>query len=114
MKFMLQKVFQTCLILFSCFRTVVSNALWPEYEMINDDENEYDAEMSDDNIPTHSLVSRNKMDNTMNSLLDIFEVSIRALVNGNLCTYVNLLPAYFSAVGRAIVTKSAGRLSNSA
>lgn len=52
---------------------VVSNALWPEYEMINDDENEYDAEMSDDNIPTHSLVSRNKMDNTMNSLLDIFE-----------------------------------------
>lgn len=52
---------------------VVSNALWPEYEMINDDESEYDAEMSDDNIPTHSLVSRNKMDNTMNSLLDIFE-----------------------------------------
>lgn len=52
---------------------VVSNSLWPEYEMINDDESEYDAEMSDDNIPTHSLVSRNKMDNTMNSLLDIFE-----------------------------------------
>ncbi|KAG6785071.1 hypothetical protein POTOM_010794 [Populus tomentosa] len=49
------------------------NALWPEYEMINDDESEYDAEMSDDNIPTHSLVSRNKMDSTMNSLLDIFE-----------------------------------------
>ncbi|KAJ6870953.1 hypothetical protein NC652_036579 [Populus alba x Populus x berolinensis] len=57
------------------FMTVVSNAhaLWTEYEMINDDESEYDAEMSDDNIPTHSLVSRNKMDNTMNSLLDIFE-----------------------------------------
>ncbi|XP_034932702.1 uncharacterized protein [Populus alba] len=43
--------------------------------MINDDESEYDAEMSDDNIPTHSLVSRNKMDSTMNSLLDIFECS---------------------------------------
>ncbi|KAJ6870951.1 hypothetical protein NC652_036579 [Populus alba x Populus x berolinensis] len=59
------------------FMTVVSNAhaLWTEYEMINDDESEYDAEMSDDNIPTHSLVSRNKMDNTMNSLLDIFECS---------------------------------------
>ena len=82
--------------------------------MINDDESEYDAEMSDDNIPAHSLVSRNKMDSTMNSLLDIFEVSILALVNGNLCTYVNLLLAYFSVVGRAIVTKSAGRLSNSA
>ncbi|KAF9688128.1 hypothetical protein SADUNF_Sadunf02G0165000 [Salix dunnii] len=53
----------------------VSNALWPEYEMINDDESEYDAEVSDYNIPPNSLVSRNKMDDTMNSLLDIFEVN---------------------------------------
>ena len=51
--------------------------------MINDDESEYDAEVSDYNIPPNSLVSRNKIDDTMNSLLDIFEVSILALVNGN-------------------------------
>ncbi|KAB5569485.1 hypothetical protein DKX38_003278 [Salix brachista] len=53
----------------------ISNALWPEYEMINDDESEYDAEVSDYNIPPNSLVSTNKMDDTMNSLLDIFEVN---------------------------------------
>ncbi|CAK7348356.1 unnamed protein product [Dovyalis caffra] len=53
--------------------SIASNTLWPEYEMINDDESEYDAEMFDDIISTHSLVSRNKMDDTMNSLLDSFE-----------------------------------------
>lgn len=48
--------------------------------MINDDEREFDAEMSDDNDHAKSLVSRNGMDDTMKSLLDSFEVSIVALL----------------------------------
>ncbi|XWS65178.1 hypothetical protein CRYUN_Cryun05aG0069700 [Craigia yunnanensis] len=53
---------------------VASKSLWPEYEMKNEHESEYDSEMSgDDGHTNNSLVSRNRIDNTMKSLLDNFE-----------------------------------------
>lgn len=54
--------------------TVASNSLWPEYEMINEDESEYDTEMSEVNGQTNALVSKTGVDDTMKSLLDSFEV----------------------------------------
>ncbi|KAH9730608.1 MYND-type domain-containing protein [Citrus sinensis] len=50
-----------------------SNSLWPEYEMINEDESEYDTEMSEVNGQTNALVSKTGVDDTMKSLLDSFE-----------------------------------------
>lgn len=54
--------------------TVASNSLWPEYEMINEDESDYDTEMSEVNGQTNALVSKTGVDDTMKSLLDSFEV----------------------------------------
>ncbi|KAL9430667.1 hypothetical protein AB3S75_025958 [Citrus x aurantiifolia] len=53
--------------------SVASNSLWPEYEMINEDESEYDTEMSEVNGQTNVLVSKTGVDDTMKSLLDSFE-----------------------------------------
>ncbi|KAH9730611.1 MYND-type domain-containing protein [Citrus sinensis] len=53
--------------------TFASNSLWPEYEMINEDESEYDTEMSEVNGQTNALVSKTGVDDTMKSLLDSFE-----------------------------------------
>ncbi|ESR57661.1 MYND-type domain-containing protein [Citrus sinensis] len=53
--------------------SVASNSLWPEYEMINEDESEYDTEMSEVNGQTNALVSKTGVDDTMKSLLDSFE-----------------------------------------
>ncbi|KAJ4727740.1 programmed cell death protein 2 [Melia azedarach] len=52
---------------------VASNSLWPEYEMINEDESEYDTEMSEYNGQTNALVSKTRVDDTMKSLLSTFE-----------------------------------------
>lgn len=52
---------------------VASNSLWPEYEMINEDESEYDTEMSEVNGQTNALVSKTGVDDKMKSLLDSFE-----------------------------------------
>ncbi|GAY41015.1 hypothetical protein CUMW_056160 [Citrus unshiu] len=52
---------------------IASNSLWPEYEMINEDESEYDTEMSEVNGQTNALVSKTGVDDTMKSLLDSFE-----------------------------------------
>lgn len=53
--------------------SVASNSLWPEYEMINEDESDYDTEMSEVNGQTNALVSKTGVDDTMKSLLDSFE-----------------------------------------
>ncbi|MBA0858858.1 hypothetical protein Goshw_001150 [Gossypium schwendimanii] len=51
-----------------------SKSLWPEYEMKNEHESEYDTEMSGDEEHTdNSLIPRNKVDDTMKSLMDTFE-----------------------------------------
>ncbi|WCJ34691.1 Programmed cell death protein 2 [Euphorbia peplus] len=46
--------------------------LWPEYEVINEDESEFDDEISDNGGHDSSLVPRNKVDDTM-KLMDSFE-----------------------------------------
>lgn len=56
--------------------TVASKTLWPEYEMIIENESEPSTEMSEDKAYTSSLVSKEKVDDTMNSLMDSFEVFI--------------------------------------
>ncbi|XP_052172160.1 uncharacterized protein LOC127788081 [Diospyros lotus] len=52
---------------------VASKNIWPEYEIVNEDECEYDAEMSEDNGCANSLVSGSRMDETVKSLMDNFE-----------------------------------------
>ncbi|KAK7303963.1 hypothetical protein RJT34_14913 [Clitoria ternatea] len=52
---------------------VESNNLWPEFEIIIEDESEYNGDMSEDNTSANSLISRNRTDETMNSLLDSFK-----------------------------------------
>ncbi|XVF06998.1 hypothetical protein REPUB_Repub06bG0099800 [Reevesia pubescens] len=53
---------------------VASKSLWPEYEIKNEHESEYDTEMSEDDEHTNnSLIPRNRIDDTMKSLLDNFE-----------------------------------------
>ncbi|KAK7283693.1 hypothetical protein RIF29_13398 [Crotalaria pallida] len=53
--------------------TVGSNNAWPEYEIIIEDESEYNTEISEDNTLTNSLISRSRADVTMNSLMDSFQ-----------------------------------------
>lgn len=52
---------------------VASNIIWPEYEIINEDECEFEMETSEDISYANSLVSRSQMDETIKSLLDNFE-----------------------------------------
>ncbi|KAJ0111228.1 hypothetical protein Patl1_00942 [Pistacia atlantica] len=54
-------------------QTVASNSLWPEYEIVNEDESEYDMEMSEDDGHAGSLISKAGMDDTMKSLMNDFE-----------------------------------------
>ncbi|WJZ90404.1 hypothetical protein VitviT2T_009550 [Vitis vinifera] len=52
---------------------VASNTLWSEYEIINEDECEFDIEMSEDNGYSSSLVSNDRSDETFKALLKHFE-----------------------------------------
>ncbi|KAI8020483.1 hypothetical protein LOK49_LG04G00923 [Camellia lanceoleosa] len=52
---------------------VASNTIWPEYKIINEDECEFDTEMSEDSKYSNSLVSGSQMDESFKSLLDNFE-----------------------------------------
>uniref|UniRef100_A0A2N9EUI5 MYND-type domain-containing protein n=1 Tax=Fagus sylvatica TaxID=28930 RepID=A0A2N9EUI5_FAGSY len=52
---------------------VVSKTLWPEYEMIIENGSELSTEMIEDKACTNSLVTNDKVDGTMKSLLDNFE-----------------------------------------
>ncbi|KAG9159030.1 hypothetical protein Leryth_018576 [Lithospermum erythrorhizon] len=52
---------------------VARNHVWPEFEIINEDESEYDTEMSDDNMNANSLVSRSKNDEMYTSMIDTFK-----------------------------------------
>ncbi|KAL6978349.1 hypothetical protein U1Q18_020018 [Sarracenia purpurea var. burkii] len=55
----------------STWRSVASNINWPEYEIINEDECDFDIEMSKD---ANSLVSGSLMDEAAKLLVDKFEV----------------------------------------
>ncbi|OVA13942.1 zinc finger protein [Macleaya cordata] len=51
---------------------VASNALWPEFEIINEDESEFDTEAPENN-DSSSLVPKDQMDDTIESLMENFE-----------------------------------------
>jgi len=56
------------------YHTVGSKNLWPEFEISIEDESEYNRDISEENSLANSLISRNRNDDTMNSLMDNFKV----------------------------------------
>ncbi|QCD76515.1 pre-rRNA-processing protein TSR4 [Vigna unguiculata] len=50
-----------------------SKNLWPEFEISIEDESEYSRDMSEENTVSNSLISRNRTDDTMNSIFDSFQ-----------------------------------------
>ncbi|KAM7495828.1 hypothetical protein LguiA_020242 [Lonicera macranthoides] len=52
---------------------VASGTLWPEYEIISEDESEFDTDMSDNNGYANSLVPESRIDESVKSLLESFE-----------------------------------------
>ncbi|KAJ4968703.1 hypothetical protein NE237_015404 [Protea cynaroides] len=52
---------------------VANKSLWPEYEIINEDEDSFNTETSEGNNYSNSVVSKGQLDETMKSLLDNFE-----------------------------------------
>ncbi|KAH6756665.1 zinc finger family protein / programmed cell death 2 C-terminal domain-containing protein [Perilla frutescens var. hirtella] len=55
--------------------SAASNSLWPEYEITNEDESEFDEPMSDDNGPANSLVSRSRTEGSYGKLINYFQGS---------------------------------------
>ncbi|KAK6926166.1 Programmed cell death protein 2, C-terminal [Dillenia turbinata] len=49
------------------------DTLWPEFEIINEDESEYDLEETTDTNKANSLVLAGRVDDTINSMMDTFE-----------------------------------------
>lgn len=60
--------------LVSFIDTVSSKTLWPEYEIVSEDECSFDTEASEASDDKSSLVSKAEVDETFKSLLDKFEV----------------------------------------
>ena len=56
------------------YHAVGSKNVWPEFEIIIEEESEYNTDIPEDNALSNSLISRNKVDETMNSLMDNFQV----------------------------------------
>ncbi|WVZ15595.1 hypothetical protein V8G54_013161 [Vigna mungo] len=50
-----------------------SKNLWPEFEITIEDESEYNRDISEENKLSNSLISRNRTDDTMNSIFDSFQ-----------------------------------------
>lgn len=55
-------------------QTVASNSLWPEYQIVIEEESDYDTEISEDNEHAGSLILKAGMDDTMKLLMNNFEV----------------------------------------
>lgn len=54
--------------------------------MINEDESEYDTQMSEDDQHTNTLISKPGKDDTVKSLMRDFEVRMQCYCNQNLST----------------------------
>jgi len=54
--------------------TVACNSLWPEYEITCEDESEVDTSIFEADGNSNSLITRQQMDETVESLIDNFEV----------------------------------------
>ncbi|XP_068640521.1 uncharacterized protein [Aristolochia californica] len=52
---------------------VASNTLWPEFEIVNEEESMYDTDVPEAGSSVTSLFSKSQVDETFNSLLDKFE-----------------------------------------
>ncbi|XP_057725302.1 uncharacterized protein LOC130940990 [Arachis stenosperma] len=52
---------------------VGSKNVWPEFEIIIEHESEYNTDIPEDNALSNSLISKNKIDDTMNSIMDSFQ-----------------------------------------
>ncbi|CAL0328650.1 unnamed protein product [Lupinus luteus] len=52
---------------------VGSNNVWPEFEIIIEDESEYNTEISEDNTLANSSILKSRVDDAMNSLMDSFQ-----------------------------------------
>ncbi|KAL3741568.1 hypothetical protein ACJRO7_017091 [Eucalyptus globulus] len=50
-----------------------SSSPWPEHEIVNEDEAEYNVDVSTDLDNANCLVSKNQMDDSINSLIDSFQ-----------------------------------------
>lgn len=48
--------------------------MWLELEITIEDESEYNRDISEDNTLVNSLISKNRSDDTIDSLLDSFQV----------------------------------------
>ncbi|TKY45917.1 Programmed cell death protein 2 [Spatholobus suberectus] len=72
---------------------VGSKNLWPEFEITIEDESEYNRDMSEENTLANSLISRNRTDDTLNSLLDNFQVL--SFFFNKIITYLNILFANY-------------------
>ncbi|XP_039161541.1 uncharacterized protein LOC104431661 isoform X2 [Eucalyptus grandis] len=53
-----------------------SRSLWPEHKIVNEDGAKYDVNVSADLDNTNCLVSRNQMDDSINSLIESFQALI--------------------------------------
>lgn len=61
--------------------TVSSKHLWPEFEIMHEYESEFDIEISHENSYANSLVCKDRMDDSMKSLLANFEVLIFFIIS---------------------------------
>lgn len=53
---------------------VASKTLWKEFVLINEDESEYDTEMSENDEIAKPLVSKREVDDQLKSLMNDYEV----------------------------------------
>ncbi|KAG9444690.1 hypothetical protein H6P81_016030 [Aristolochia fimbriata] len=60
---------------FSASCRVACNTLWPEFEIVNEEESSHDADEPEAGNSATSLLSKGHVDETMNSLMDKFEGS---------------------------------------
>ncbi|CAN1143243.1 Programmed cell death protein 2 [Linum perenne] len=58
------------------FHTVPTKKLWPEYEIVDEDEGEFCEKMSDDTENAMSLVSMSEKNDSMKSVIDGFKADI--------------------------------------
>ena len=58
--------------IYSVYWTVASKTLWPEFEIINEDESEYSITDTDEH--SESLITRQQIDESVNSIMENFEV----------------------------------------
>lgn len=57
-----------------CWQTAANKSLWPEYEISNEDECEFDEPMSNGDGSSNSLVSRSRTEGSYGEMVEYFKV----------------------------------------